>query len=282
MWMFYRFLLHVMFSVSLSIYTRIICMPQIQWNQTNQTICQYYVLNNPVKIRAVVQVLTRRRRNLWLKPKEKENADKRIMPVKGTNCICYIYIFMSCMSIQKENTTTIESVHSKNREAHNWLYFYYVVFLRVLCHIYGPCKIAITNHNIYMLRTPEYEFVISTKRWRSWAACAAHTWNPTSHRRSSAFWTWRWKWSWRWSSKSEVIQSTLHTFSPTALVTDSHPLLHVFRAHKTERNLNPKAACLKRREEEKSEDGAPKLSQHHMLPNGPYPAMPVSNITFDF
>lgn len=49
-----------------------------------------------------------------------------------------------------------------------------------------------------------------------------------------------------------------------------------------ERNLNPKAACLKRREEEKSEDGAPKLSQHHMLPNGPYPAMPVSNITFDF
>ena len=49
----------------------------------------------------------------------------------------------------------------------------------------------------------------------------------------------------------------------------------------TERNLNPKAACLKRREEEKSEDG-PKLPQHHMLPNAPYPAMPVSNITFDF
>ncbi|EDW88816.1 protein daughterless [Drosophila yakuba] len=33
-----------------------------------------------------------------------------------------------------------------------------------------------------------------------------------------------------------------------------------------ERNLNPKAACLKRREEEKAEDG-PKLSaQHHMIP----------------
>ncbi|XP_037043590.1 protein daughterless isoform X21 [Bradysia coprophila] len=48
-----------------------------------------------------------------------------------------------------------------------------------------------------------------------------------------------------------------------------------------ERNLNPKAACLKRREEEKAEDG-PKLPQHHMLPNAPYPAMPVSNITFDF
>lgn len=49
----------------------------------------------------------------------------------------------------------------------------------------------------------------------------------------------------------------------------------------SERNLNPKAACLKRREEEKAEDG-PKLPQHHMLPNAPYPAMPVSNITFDF
>lgn len=48
----------------------------------------------------------------------------------------------------------------------------------------------------------------------------------------------------------------------------------------SERNLNPKAACLKRREEEKSEDG-PKL-QHHMLGNGAYPAMPQSNITFDF
>lgn len=44
-----------------------------------------------------------------------------------------------------------------------------------------------------------------------------------------------------------------------------------------ERNLNPKAACLKRREEEKADDG-PKLPQHHM----PYPTMPVSNITFDF
>lgn len=50
----------------------------------------------------------------------------------------------------------------------------------------------------------------------------------------------------------------------------------------TERNLNPKAACLKRREEEKSEDGGSKLPQHHMLGNGPYPSMPVSNITFDF
>ncbi|XP_031633545.1 protein daughterless isoform X6 [Contarinia nasturtii] len=48
-----------------------------------------------------------------------------------------------------------------------------------------------------------------------------------------------------------------------------------------ERNLNPKAACLKRREEEKAEDG-PKLPQHHMLSNAPYPAMPVSNIQFDF
>ena len=35
----------------------------------------------------------------------------------------------------------------------------------------------------------------------------------------------------------------------------------------SERNLNPKAACLKRREEEKAEDG-PKIPQHHMLPQG--------------
>ncbi|XP_044738340.1 protein daughterless isoform X2 [Chrysoperla carnea] len=44
-----------------------------------------------------------------------------------------------------------------------------------------------------------------------------------------------------------------------------------------ERNLNPKAACLKRREEEKAEDG-PKLAaaaaQHHMLPTPHYPAIP--------
>lgn len=51
--------------------------------------------------------------------------------------------------------------------------------------------------------------------------------------------------------------------------------------HRLERNLNPKAACLKRREEEKAEDG-PKLPQHHMLSNAPYSAMPVSNISFDF
>lgn len=46
-----------------------------------------------------------------------------------------------------------------------------------------------------------------------------------------------------------------------------------------ERNLNPKAACLKRREEEKAEDG-PKLGPgppHHMLPGAPhYPTIPVS------
>jgi transcription factor 4/12 len=39
-----------------------------------------------------------------------------------------------------------------------------------------------------------------------------------------------------------------------------------------ERNLNPKAACLKRREEEKAEDG-PKVS-HHLLHQASYPAMP--------
>ncbi|GAB0095730.1 protein daughterless [Sergentomyia squamirostris] len=38
-----------------------------------------------------------------------------------------------------------------------------------------------------------------------------------------------------------------------------------------ERNLNPKAACLKRREEEKAEDGS-KLPQHHMISQG-YPSI---------
>ena len=54
-----------------------------------------------------------------------------------------------------------------------------------------------------------------------------------------------------------------------------------------ERNLNPKAACLKRREEEKAEDG-PKLPGHlaahiahphphaHAHTQAPFPAMPVS------
>ncbi|XP_037908816.1 protein daughterless isoform X3 [Hermetia illucens] len=40
-----------------------------------------------------------------------------------------------------------------------------------------------------------------------------------------------------------------------------------------ERNLNPKSACLKRREEEKAEDG-PKIPQHHMMAQAPYAAMP--------
>lgn len=46
-----------------------------------------------------------------------------------------------------------------------------------------------------------------------------------------------------------------------------------------ERNLNPKAACLKRREEEKAEDG-PKLGPgpHHMIPAPHYPTIPVSVI----
>lgn len=49
-----------------------------------------------------------------------------------------------------------------------------------------------------------------------------------------------------------------------------------------ERNLNPKAACLKRREEEKAEDG-PKLGPgppHHMLTAPHYPTIPVSYLRF--
>nr|CAH7726181.1 unnamed protein product [Callosobruchus chinensis] len=46
---------------------------------------------------------------------------------------------------------------------------------------------------------------------------------------------------------------------------------------KLERNLNPKAACLKRREEEKAEDG-PKLGPgHHLLSTAHYPTLPSSN-----
>ncbi|XP_054279665.1 protein daughterless isoform X3 [Macrosteles quadrilineatus] len=45
-----------------------------------------------------------------------------------------------------------------------------------------------------------------------------------------------------------------------------------------ERNLNPKAACLKRREEEKAEDSGPKLSHHlavqHMVQPPSFPTMP--------
>jgi len=45
-----------------------------------------------------------------------------------------------------------------------------------------------------------------------------------------------------------------------------------------ERNLNPKAACLKRREEEKAEDSGPKLSHHlavqHMVQPPSFPPMP--------
>ena len=45
-----------------------------------------------------------------------------------------------------------------------------------------------------------------------------------------------------------------------------------------ERNLNPKAACLKRREEEKAEDG-PKMGGHPLAPpphlTQSFPSMPV-------
>lgn len=50
-------------------------------------------------------------------------------------------------------------------------------------------------------------------------------------------------------------------------------IIHLFGF--LERNLNPKAACLKRREEEKAEDG-PKLPAHHLLQQATYPTFPVS------
>ena len=63
--------------------------------------------------------------------------------------------------------------------------------------------------------------------------------------------------------------------------------IHCFLFQIPERNLNPKAACLKRREEEKAEDG-PKLPGHlaahishphphpHAHTQQPFPTMPVS------
>lgn len=60
-----------------------------------------------------------------------------------------------------------------------------------------------------------------------------------------------------------------------SIVSNIHRLNNLFRS--TERNLNPKAACLKRREEEKAEDG-PKIPQHHLLQQAPYPALPVGSL----
>jgi transcription factor 4/12 len=64
------------------------------------------------------------------------------------------------------------------------------------------------------------------------------------------------------------------------MLNTAHSTLWCFPS--VERNLNPKAACLKRREEEKAEDG-PKLAGHHMghpgaphMAQPPFPAMPVS------
>lgn len=65
--------------------------------------------------------------------------------------------------------------------------------------------------------------------------------------------------------------------SSSSLTTNPFVFALELKNNLAERNLNPKAACLKRREEEKADDG-PKLPQHHM----PYPTMPVSNMSFDF
>lgn len=78
--------------------------------------------------------------------------------------------------------------------------------------------------------------------------------------------------------EQQVRGMRLHSISCSILIrVESMALTLNARFPFAERNLNPKAACLKRREEEKADDG-PKLPQHHM----PYPSMPVSNITFDF
>lgn len=60
-------------------------------------------------------------------------------------------------------------------------------------------------------------------------------------------------------------------------------ILIFFCFHPPERNLNPKAACLKRREEEKS-DGSklpPPHLPHHSSVAPPYPNLPVS-IKFEY
>lgn len=117
------------------------------------------------------------------------------------------------------------------------------------------------------------------KRLRSSAECVAHIWSPINRKRNWESWIWLLKWSWRWSSKLEVSASINQSHVSHCTV---HWIVCVVAMHfVTERNLNPKAACLKRREEEKAEDG-PKLPQHHMLSNAYPVGMSASNISFDF
>lgn len=122
------------------------------------------------------------------------------------------------------------------------------------------------------------------KRLRSLVECVAHIWSPTNHRLNWEYWIWLLKWLWRSSSKLEVIFIDAISFiNCPYYCSHSRPriITNVSLWTSLERNLNPKAACLKRREEEKAEDG-PKLPQHHMLSNAYPVGMSASNISFDF
>lgn len=154
-----------------------------------------------------------------------------------------------------------------------FMFSFFSHILRLICKLVSQ----ISTHK-------EYVSEISMKRLRSLVECVAHIWSPINHKRNWEYWIWLLKWSWRWSSKLEVSVTSLDDCNaPKMRLCDTfhHCLLLLCTWFFAERNLNPKAACLKRREEEKAEDG-PKLPQHHMLSNAYPVGMSASNISFDF
>ena len=127
----------------------------------------------------------------------------------------------------------------------------------------------------------------STRRSRSWAACACSTSSRTSRRPSWASSTWPSRSSCSSNSKSEVRPPSSLSVSLRPLgrrVTDAGLVFRflfvcLFVFWRPERNLNPKAACLKRREEEKADDGSSKMAPPHLgnpPPMIPFGSMPPS------
>lgn len=152
---------------------------------SKMSIVLYINYKNIVKIRAVVQVLTRKRRNLWLKPKEKERDAKQIMREKG---IPNPYLISNVLT--SNQLKQLKGIHFPHIWFH-WLYFWNCflsccILLEDLYNINGLFWPPIYSNRVHV----EYESVISTKHWRSWVVCAVHTWNRTNHKRSWESWTW--------------------------------------------------------------------------------------------
>ena len=121
----------------------------------------------------------------------------------------------------------------------------------------------------------------STGPSRSWAACANSTWRARSPKLNCSSSIRLWLSSSAWSSKSGVSVQPAHALSqhqkadPSTALNVSSMFLHLVICvsrpqsliscpHElTERNLNPKAACLKRREEEKLSGGSGDAHQGH-------------------